>query len=49
MEKGCMMEEKSRLMGKRVLIVDDEMDVLETLAELLSMCTVTKASSFNEA
>jgi CheY-like chemotaxis protein len=43
------MGDKSRLAGKRVLIVDDEVDVLDTLAELLFMCTVTKANSFNEA
>jgi len=34
---------------KRVLIVDDEPDVLETLEEFLSMCDVVKASSFDEA
>jgi DNA-binding NtrC family response regulator len=37
------------LKGKKVLVVDDEVDVLETLEELLSMCHVVKASSFNEA
>jgi len=40
---------KSLLEGKKILIVDDELDVLETLAQLLPMCTVTKASSFEEA
>jgi DNA-binding response OmpR family regulator len=35
--------------GKRVLIVDDEPDVLETLAQLLSMCDVKKASTFDGA
>lgn len=34
---------------KRVLIVDDEPDVLETLGDLLPMCDVVKASSFEEA
>lgn len=34
---------------KRVLIADDEHDVLETLEELLPMCDVAKASSFEEA
>ncbi len=43
------MATKSLLEGKRILIVDDEPDVLETLEELLSMCEVTKASSFEEA
>jgi DNA-binding NtrC family response regulator len=32
-----------------VLAVDDEEDVLKTLEELLHMCTVVKASSFDEA
>jgi DNA-binding NtrC family response regulator len=34
---------------KRVLIVDDEPDVLDTLEEELSMCDVVKAGSFEEA
>ncbi|MBW1937129.1 MAG: response regulator, partial [Deltaproteobacteria bacterium] len=34
---------------KKVLIVDDEPDVLEELGELLSMCEVAKASTFEEA
>jgi DNA-binding response OmpR family regulator len=37
------------LEGKTVLIVDDEPDVLETLEDLLSMCKVVKASTFEEA
>jgi len=37
------------LKGKRVLIVDDEPDVFETLEELLSMCTLVEASTFEEA
>ena len=41
--------ETKRLNGKRVLIVDDEVDVLETLSLLLSMCDVRKASNFDEA
>ncbi|MBW1921777.1 MAG: response regulator [Deltaproteobacteria bacterium] len=43
------MEEKNLLEGKKVLIVDDEPDVLEELGELLSMCEVAKASTFEEA
>ncbi|MBN2126736.1 MAG: response regulator [Deltaproteobacteria bacterium] len=43
------MAEGSLLEGKRILIVDDEPDVLETLEDLLFMCAVTKASSFEEA
>jgi DNA-binding NtrC family response regulator len=38
-----------RVTGKRVLIVDDEPDVLNALADLLSMCHVTKASTFEQA
>ena len=43
------MDEKDLLGGKRILIVDDEPDVLETLEELLPMCDVVRASSFEEA
>ena len=35
--------------GKRVLVVDDEQDILDTVAELLDMCEVTKAGTFEEA
>ena len=35
--------------GKKILIVDDEPDILEVLEELLDMCHVVKASSFDEA
>jgi DNA-binding NtrC family response regulator len=41
--------EKRLLKGKKVLIVDDEPDVLETLEELLSECALKKASTFEEA
>jgi DNA-binding response OmpR family regulator len=44
-----MMSGKSLLNGKRVLIVDDEPDVLVTLEELLKMCRVAKATNFEEA
>jgi len=37
------------LSGKKVLVVDDEADVLEALEELLSMCQVKKAQSFKQA
>lgn len=43
------MEPEKMLKGKRVLIVDDESDVLELLTELLDMCKVDPASSFEEA
>ena len=43
------MSEYNYLEGKRILIVDDEPDVLDTLEEVLSLCKVTKANSFEEA
>ena len=43
------MSEKTLLDGKRILLVDDEPDVLDTLEELLPMCETTKAASFEEA
>ncbi|HGY11193.1 MAG TPA: response regulator, partial [Desulfobacterales bacterium] len=43
------MEKYDLLQGKKVLIVDDEPDVRETLSELLDMCDITEASSFEEA
>jgi DNA-binding NtrC family response regulator len=43
------MSEYKYLEGKRILIVDDEPDVLDTLEDLLSMCEVTKASNFQDA
>jgi DNA-binding NtrC family response regulator len=42
------MSQYKYLEGKRILIVDDEPDVLEALEEVLSLCHVTKASSFEE-
>jgi len=35
--------------GKRVLLVDDEPDVLGILENLLTMCEIEKAHSFHEA
>jgi len=35
--------------GKRILIVDDEQDVLETLEQLLTMCEVVQAATFEKA
>ena len=43
------MEPEKMLKGKRILIVDDEPDVLELLTELLDMCKLDPASSFEEA
>lgn len=37
------------LEGKRILIVDDEPDVLETLSEILDMCLIDTAPNFETA
>jgi CheY-like chemotaxis protein len=43
------METKTLLKGKKVLIVDDEPDILDLLTELLSTCMVDRASTFEVA
>jgi CheY-like chemotaxis protein len=43
------MVNKDLLEGKRILVVDDEPDVLESLGDLLTGCKVTSASSFEQA
>jgi len=43
------MDPKKLLKGKRILIVDDEQDILQTLAEMLDMCRVDTASTFESA
>jgi len=43
------MADNSLLQGKKILIVDDEPDVLEALEDLLDMCEVVKASSYDDA
>lgn len=43
------MEPNKVLSGKRLLIVDDEREVLETLIELLTVCKIDSVSSFDEA
>jgi len=42
-------EKRDILEGKRILIVDDEPDVLESLEEILHMCAVDKAVGFEMA
>jgi DNA-binding response OmpR family regulator len=37
------------LKGKRILIVDDEVDILDTLKDLLDMCTIYTAPNFETA
>jgi DNA-binding response OmpR family regulator len=43
------MNERDMLAGKRILIVDDEPDILETLEEMLDMCLVDTAPNFETA
>jgi CheY-like chemotaxis protein len=43
------MSENIFLVKKRVLIVDDEPDVLDTLEELLTVCDVERAENFDTA
>jgi len=43
------METKKLLQGKKVLIVDDEPDILDLLTDLLSACMVDRASTFDAA
>ena len=43
------MAEENILNGKKILIVDDEPDIIETIEELLDMCDVKSATSFEAA
>ena len=43
------MSSENPLKGKSILIVDDEPDVLETVAEELDMCLVDKAKDYETA
>ena len=43
------MENQDILATKKLLIVDDEPDILATLKDLLPMCQITEATSFEEA
>ena len=42
------MDPIKRIQGKRILIVDDEKDILDMLVELLDMCKIDTALSFEE-
>ena len=42
------MDPKKILNGKKILIVDDEPDVLDQLIDLLDLCRIDTASSFEE-
>jgi len=43
------MDPNKVLLGRRLLIVDDEKDILEILVDLLIVCKIDAASSFEEA
>ena len=43
------MKKQDLLEGKRILMVDDEPDVLDALSDLLDMCILSRASTFEEA
>jgi DNA-binding NtrC family response regulator len=43
------MDPEKVILGKRVLIVDDEKDILDLLTELLALCKIDAANSFEEA
>ena len=43
------MKPEKFIAGKKILIVDDENDVLEQLTELLEMCRIDTADSFEKA
>jgi len=48
-DRTCVIVRRELLDDKRILVVDDEPDVLDTIEELLPMCRVTKASTFEQA
>jgi DNA-binding response OmpR family regulator len=43
------LEKADHLKGKRILIVDDEPDILASLEEILDMCVLHKAADFDTA
>ena len=42
------MDPEKILRGKRILIVDDEEDILDFLTEILEVCKIDRASTFEE-
>ena len=44
-----MEDAERRLSGKRILIVDDEPDILGSLEDLLDMCEIDRAGGYEEA
>jgi hypothetical protein len=43
------MKEENLLQGERALIAGDEKNVADTLLQILSICEITTASTFEEA
>ena len=43
------MADTSLLQGKKILVVDDERDILEIMQETLKMCRVVTAANFEDA
>jgi CheY-like chemotaxis protein len=43
------MNSEELLKGKAILVVDDEQDILDTVVEVLDMCTVHKAQDYETA
>lgn len=43
------MDYAEKLKGKKLLVVDDEPDILETLEELLDICTIDAAANYEAA
>jgi DNA-binding NtrC family response regulator len=43
------MQKRNYLDGKRILVVDDEADILETVKDLLTMCEIDTAANFKDA
>ncbi len=43
-----MVSRKDLIDGQRILIVDDEPDILKTLEDLLPTCDITTATTFEE-
>ena len=43
------MSDNNILKGKKILIVDDEADILETLTDLLDMCMTETIKDFDTA
>ena len=40
---------QKKIAGKKILLVDDEQDVIQTLVEVLNMCRIDTATSYDEA